>query len=222
MTKNDILKKISLIGSTGYRDGSSRKGWTYQPIPFKEFEDVPCHMKEVAQFHNELDGMLKRINLKPKTVIDLGCNIGHHCFRLEQKYDSECVGIEADSFNADVANALAEYKGMKSRFFCDKAQDWIKETNARFDLCIFLNSHMWIWKQNPQEAHNVLKWVKENCRFMFFQTAHAKSRGMYLVQDLADLCEVQQYLEGFGFKVLARGVNMIHGGHERGVFFCRS
>ena len=78
MKKSDVDALIAKIGSEGYKDGSSyeNSGIPYQPIPFSEFKDVPCHMEKVAGFHDDLDALLQMHNLRPKTILDIGCNIG--------------------------------------------------------------------------------------------------------------------------------------------------
>jgi len=200
------------------------RGVTYQPIPFDDYKDIKSHKsKAVADDHTHILNQLYRVNFEPKTILDLGCNVGFHTFHLSQRFGAEATGVEAEAKTCAVAQELAKEKGIgQVEFVCKPAQEYLRGNDSKFDLCIFINAHMWVHKQGPQYASEVLNWVKDHTKFCVFQTAHAQSAAMYTIKSLRDLGSVQKYLEGFGFKVELINVSMLHGGKPRGMFWLTS
>jgi len=209
---NEAINKISLnaieillsrVGSGGYSDGSSiKRGWTYHPIPFAEFLNVPAHKiaaigeyKEVLRY-GELESK-KNIN-----ILDVGSSVGYFSFKLAQ-LGNFVTGIEADSKAWEVAEAIRVFKNISNiNFINAKLNPQIMSNlNKNFDLALVLNVHMWLYKQlGAEQTMLLMRQISKKTKKMLFQTAGLQSGGKYLVKELTDNASIKNYLELCGFK----------------------
>jgi len=202
--KKDITKKISLIASEGYKDGSSVwQGVTFHPIPFDDFSSVrshkkiPCHAEYTA-----IKNFIEEKKIEKDSVLDLGSNVGFFSFSFNRDFDSTVLGIEKDAFNEQVARLLALfYEKRRVTFEIGDALEYVLATDKVFDIVLCLNTHMWMYKQHTAEkTMQMMKKLAKMTRHLFFQTAHAESASMYTVNELKNKEELINYLKEAGFE----------------------
>ena len=71
----------------------------------------------------EIDQILKGLNLKNKKVLDIGCGTGGAVFHMIEKYGAkEVIGIDPEPLVIETANNLALKKNLsdKAKFICTK------------------------------------------------------------------------------------------------------
>ena len=72
---------------------------------------------------DEIDQILKGLDLKGKKVLDIGCGTGGAVFHMIEKYGAnEAIGIDPEPLVIETANDLAIKKGIsnKVKFICTK------------------------------------------------------------------------------------------------------
>ena len=208
---NEALDKISInaikillsrIGSDGYRDGSSiKRGWTYHPIPFLEFKDIPTHKTAAIEEYKEVLKYGELENKKNLNILDIGSSVGYFSFQLAT-LGNFVTGIEADSKTWEVAEAIRIFKGFSNINFINAKlnSEIMSGLNNNFDLTIILNVHMWIYKQLGAEQTMVLmRQLSKKTKKILFQTAGMQSGGKYLVKEFIDNVSIKKYLEVCGF-----------------------
>lgn len=197
LSLEEICKMIEKIGTEGYRDGSSTKGgWIYHPVPFKEFS-APTHKVSTV---GEFDHILRDYgNFCGKRVLDIGCANGYFAFNMAAQ--GACVtAYEGDSLVYDVCEAIREYKSVSNIRFINKYFDETDVTDD-FDVVIMMNVHMWIRKQiGADRTYELMKNICGKTKTMYFQTAHSGSGGGYMVPELNSKNDILVYLLGAGFK----------------------
>ena len=194
-----IKSLIARLGAGRYRDGSSvTPGWTYHPIPFVDFADVPAH-KTAAR--HELATIRACLEKQGRTgggrLLDVGCANGFFTFQLRNDF-TQVVAIEADPDAAAVINELCRLyhiSNVELRNQRLQASDF-----GRFDVMLCLNVHMWIHKQLGHDStKELMTLAAASVGQLFFQTAHAESRGMSIVRELRNRADIEGYLSECGF-----------------------
>ena len=75
---------------------------------------------------DEIDQILKGLDLKGKKVLDIGCGTGGAVFHMIEKYGAnEAIGIDPEPLVIETANNLAMKKGIsnKVKFICTKPDE---------------------------------------------------------------------------------------------------
>ena len=75
----------------------------------------------------EIDQILKGLNLKNKKVLDIGCGTGGAVFHMIEKYGAkEVIGIDPEPLVIETANNLALKKNLsdKAKFICTKPGEY--------------------------------------------------------------------------------------------------
>jgi SAM-dependent methyltransferase len=217
-----IRKLISDIGKNGYKDGSSvSKGFTYCKLPFDEFSDVPFHKDhakdEFAQIRQHAGDLLSN-----SSILELGSAVGEFTFRLAEN-SKHVTAIEANSFAYRVAEALKIYRKFSNiDFYNTDIESYVANSEDTFEICLCMNVHMWVEKQLGRERTiELLRNLSQRVRHFYFQTAHSKSGGMYLVEYLKNSNDIALYLANCGFiRIEEISRTASHGG-ERILFYCQ-
>lgn len=206
-----IPELISKIGRT-YKDGSSlTPGTLYHPIPFPEYSHIPVHKTNCIE---EWEVIQRHYNFTDKIVIDIGCNVGYFTFNIA-KTANMVYGFEADDSVKDLAEAIRrdqeiENVGFKGAIRPEEPSWWHP------DVYLWINSHMWLVKQYGfKRIKKMLRFIAERGADLFFQTAHAESRGMFLVEELKNLDDILGYLKDCGFPDPQHIHTTMHDGYPR-------
>lgn len=219
---NDIERiqcLINMIGSEGYKDGSSTKvGWTYQPILFEEFMSrvhKPSVKNEFSCIESDLGGF------RGKSVLDIGCANGYFAFSAAGSGARRVVGYEADTLVHNVNEEIRKYKGIKNVEFYNQMFDMRCASSIdHFDVIIMLNVHMWIHKQNgSKNTFELMATLRNKCDVMYFQTAHSGSGGGYKVPELKNKNDIGKYLSNAGFSAV-ECINLNERWFNRFMFRC--
>ena len=215
---------IKMIGSDGYKDGSSkRRGFLYHPIPFEEFSDTSVHKKLSAV--KEYDFISKDIgDLKNLKILEIGCANGYFSFNFAKKC-KEVIAYEGDKLVYDVNRTIQDYKGINNIKFINNYVDIdvVNSLDSDFDVALMLNVHMWIYKQlGAEKTTNLLKLLVPKVKILYFQTAHKQSGGKFKVMEWEDKHQIEDYLYGLGFSRIKHMLsNEWHGkGKPREMFKC--
>jgi SAM-dependent methyltransferase len=220
MTLDEIKKLIDNIGAGPYRDGSSvKRGRLYHAIPFDEFCGYKVHKNSSEMEYSHIVGDIGKF--LGKTVLDVGCANGYFSFNAAMDGASMVTGYEADPAVCAVNVAVAEYKGIKNVQFINEAFSLETACNMQaHDIVLMLNVHMWLHKQlGPTETAKIMQDLGKKCKTMYFQTAHAWSKGMYTVKELKTKEDLVGYLKGCGFSVV-RLIGQNHKWSGRFLFAC--
>jgi len=191
---------VSTVGHGKYQDGSSvYKGFAYHVVNLPQFKNKIKYHKSTCV--DEYRAIKKNLPFAPESFVDIGMSCGYFTFNLLRDFKiKRCLGFEADPAVCQFLNNAKSLYYLKplviKRHFSD---DFILEKD--YDIAIFLNSHMWIYKQLGKEktleaVANVLK----HCRYLFFQTCGAYSSGMYKVEEYKKAEDIENMLIEAGGK----------------------
>ncbi len=198
-TIKEIKKKIDLIGSEGYVDGSSiTKGHSYHVIPLAGFEEVPEH--KTACF-GEYETIRNLNNFKNKKVLEIGCANGYFSFNMA-KEDARVTAYDHDDHVIAVnkmMQTLPEANGLSVKFI-NKRFGFEDLINRKYDITLMLNVHMWIDKQIGEEnTRSLMRAISRHSLKIYFQTAHKESGGMQRISYLSSGKDIEEYLVECGF-----------------------
>lgn len=212
---DDIQEAVSELGTGELHPGSSiRPGVAYHPIPFEFLKDVPFEKDACIGELNILKALESWGGAK---VLEIGCANGYFTFNLAR------LGARVDAYepdpNAYHLNRLLldyEYSGSNNppiQFF-NKAIDTSDLSGKYYDFCILLNAHMWLEKAMGDKATRAfMSDLSAHCGAVYFQTAHAESEGMYVIDRLKSGKDIADYLRECGFyHVDAVSSSSEHGG----------
>jgi len=190
----------STVGTGAYKDGSSVfKGYAYHIIDVPGFKEAITYHKDTCV--EEYEVIKKTLPITPETTIDIGAAEGYFTFNLLRDFDiSLAYAYEAD---IDVSSFLHRVKflyrlpQLEVRGKFDDSINLYRD----FDIAIWLNSHMWVYKQLGKErtlkcVANVLK----HCKYMYFQTCGAYGSGMYKVAEYKNEEDIYHMLMDAGAK----------------------
>jgi len=117
--------------NTLYR--SEAKHALYTPIVFDNQVLYEGNRKHEDQFRFDY------IDVKDKTVVDLGCNNGYSSFTFAEKGAKKVLGIEKEPTIAKVAELVANVKNLPNvGFYQGMYQDYFRENSEEeFDIVVF-------------------------------------------------------------------------------------
>lgn len=203
-------KVLSHMGKTWYEGSAKRKGKTYHRIDIPYFNNMFFH----RNIDSEVKEVLSLITGKVNQVIDIGCAGGFYLFNLIRNYYlKKAIGYEADPI---MNQALCNIKKIFALEMLEIKNKIIGDTifeNVN-DVAIYMNIHMWIYKQLGKESDIVLSNLIKSSRQIFFQTAGLESNGMFLDKRMKDKETIQDYLLKVGNekKVEFIRTTKLHGG----------
>ena len=189
-----------------YKDGSSiRQGWGYHIVDIPYFNSIPVHKETCKAEHNFIRSVLPII---PKSFLDIGCSCGFHTFNFIRDFDIKyCRVFEADPAVNDFLKSVKKTYRLDELYIESKFDDEIDlsilDNNPvdGYDVAIFLNAHMWVYKQTGRERTlKAMKNIINNSKYLFFQTAGAYSSSIYNVEEYKNSNDVATMLRSCGPK----------------------
>ncbi len=215
------LRKMIGNLSGGMPGSNTKPGTSYHRIPFPSFDDVESQHGDVSHL------LMMRVVRKAgkgvfdgTKILDLGCANGYFTFRLS-KIAHRITAVDADPDVIALSKAAAEYHRIKNVEFVNASidLDYVKSLPS-FDHCLMLNVHQWLHKLHGEEtSKQIVRELANHCKQMFFMTAHAESRGKYVVKSLKNLAAVNGLLRSCGWKV---SHGWLDKDRNRYLFICKS
>ena len=191
-------KLFEKIGIGEYKDGSSSSpGRAYHIVDIPEFRNIPYSkdacIKEYSIIKNNLQ-------IKPKSFIDIGCADGYFTFNLLRDFNIKYAkAFERDILPLEFLKYIKLIYRLNEVEFTDTVDD--NSIIDKVDIAIFLNSHMWIYKQLGKERTlKVVRNIISKTKYMFFQTAAGYSKGRYRVEEYKTKLDIKQMLYDAGAK----------------------
>ena len=194
------IDEFQKVGSGPYQDGSSSSpGRSYHIVDIPDFRDIPYSKDTCLREYKLIKNILP---IEPESFVDIGTANGYFTFNLLRDFDIK----HARSYERDV-EPLNFLKTVKSIYLLDELtlSDAVDEYTVidQNDVTIFLNSHMWIYKQLGRDrALQVVSNAIKSSKYMFFQTAGAYGKGRYRVEEYRNKEDVRNMLFQAGAKTV--------------------
>lgn len=144
-------------------EGSAITGMVYQNIPSRP--DIPFHR---GKSDWRAERICELVDMKGKTVLDLGCSVGTMSAIFKSKGAYKVTGIDYDA--GAISLAVKTYPAVE--FIRSViATEWLR-TQGRWDIVIWTSQFMWMVKQHGMEyALEFLFELSKKCDTLVFETA---------------------------------------------------
>jgi SAM-dependent methyltransferase len=158
-----IRAAIGQLGTDGYKPGSSAKpGWTYSPIPFPGFEDVPCHRPNSPE---RWELIRRHCEFADAWVLDLGCATGYFAFKAMQEGAEYIQGFEMDPKALGVCHSIQTAFDIRNMgFWGEHLLDG--PVCITFDVGFAMSVLNWVGKE---QAEDWLEWAYEHVFVLFVE-----------------------------------------------------
>jgi len=123
-----------------YAKGSKHSN--YQILPKRLIESLPPHTTEVkSRFEEErLTYILKQIDIKAKTVLDVGGNTGYFSFELLEKEASHIHYYEGNKEHSEFVSLAGDILGVDSKMtITNDYLNFNNELSSKYDIILLLN-----------------------------------------------------------------------------------
>lgn len=192
---NSIRKKIKILG-THYEDGNSNcKGYTYHPIPFKEFNDIAYH-RDISSCDERFKTISAVANLNSgDRLLDIGANVGFFSFSFA-KEGAIVDAIELQSESFEIGAALAKLYSQNVCYINHPiSQKLLSHLDNEYKCTLLLSVFHWILKQcGRAEAINILRNIAQRSEIVIFEVPASHEDGMVLHNDFSSLEKVKLFL----------------------------
>jgi len=143
----------------------------YQPLPvalFKDKERIKYFTQRNRSAKRVVDSRSKLIDLKGKSVLDVGCNIGYFAWNHLDKFKTY-TGIDNDLVCIQIANLIKREIGREDLLFkCSSIQE-LQKKSKKYDVCLFLSVyHHLIHACGYIEARKILQKISEISKELYF------------------------------------------------------
>lgn len=143
-----LQEAIAKLGAVYSKGSSLNPGWSYNPIPFPEFENIPCHRLETS--YSRWQVLQSFINdWKSKVVLDIGCNVGFFSFQA-LKMGGRVYGVELDNASRRVCQLVTKKYKLDGKF--------TKKINFKihYDIVLAFSVLNWMGKSESEYILNNL------------------------------------------------------------------
>jgi len=147
----------------------------YQNIEFPDFNLRAKKQRLSPEFRLQL---FDNIDVRGKTIYDLGCSNGFFCFELAKR-GAKVIGIDKNKDTIKLNKLIAEYYDLDIQFFEDDLLDetFYTERMEKSDIVIFLSVIHHIYnktQKNPSLFCNkILQILSEKTRQLIFETGQS-------------------------------------------------
>jgi len=201
--QDQVAKDVHVVGKGRngkvegpYSDGSSiRRGWSYHIVDIPYFRKIQAHKNTCVDEYKLIKASLP---IAPTSVLDIGCSAGYQIFNFLRDFDIRTAyGFENDPA---VLNFL---KSVVKLYCLDEItlqQTFTDQTSlSDVDVAIWLNSHMWVYKQlGKEKTLQAVRNVINRSKVLFFQTAGDYSSSIYKVTEYKNANDVKNMLQSAG------------------------
>ncbi len=210
MCKKKPRELIAELGVKHSPGSSVNQGWTYSPIPFSGYEDVPCHRREAS--YKRWDAIVaSNVLSKDSSLIEFGSSTGFFVF-MSAPLVRYAVGIERDKAALEVALSLASEQRVSNVDFLDHTT--ADNILGGFNVVLMLNVLNWMGRES---AESKLRRIQPGSS-VFIEMPLAGD-GMGGAEWLRTNEELKAWLAEFKLSCIAKLVtSMGPGGKERDLF----
>ena len=134
----EVLDQVKKIQGKKYPGGVSKNATMYHDLPFGELAKIKNRRSKTME---RVKQIASRVNVKGKTIVDLGCNVGGISIGLLKEGASRVVGIDVDLESIEVAKAASDYLGLsKKASFYEQVIDlrYIRGFVSDIDVVVWL------------------------------------------------------------------------------------
>ncbi len=122
-----------------------------------------------------LNLLKKRINLKNKKILEIGCFIGDLLFYLKKKYKCKVHGVEPSSLACKYAKKKFSINIENSTFASSKFFSISLKNHKKFDLIIIDDVFSWIDRSLILQTVCVIDWILKDNGYIFIRDFSPKS-----------------------------------------------
>lgn len=147
----------------------------YQNIKFPDFSLSAKKQRTNPELRLQL---FDNIDVRGKTVYDLGCSNGFFCFELAKR-GAKVIGIDKNKDTIKLNKLISEYYDLDIQFFEDDLLDetFYTERMEKSDIVIFLSVIHHIYnktQKNPSQFCNkILQTISKKTGYLFFETGQS-------------------------------------------------
>lgn len=139
------------------------------------------------------------IDMKPASVLDIGCNLGYFTFMATEK-NKIATGVDADPFYIMACRIIAKenernnayfLKGMVTKDFLQMMPSY----DVVFNFSVF---HHWVKAYGEAQAKEMMVILAGKCKTLFFETGQPDESGTKWAEKLAFMGDKpDQWISGF-------------------------
>ncbi len=148
---SDFMSRLREVSTTfrTSRNHRKRHSTKVQRI-YSSFElpymSVSAHETQRDSFRRLSKFGINKENIRGKTILDLGCNVGSMIFESQIYHPSKCLGVEYDKEKVLLTNQIAAYNGLNNVRFIQGDIDRLKKDDLKgpFDItyCLAVEAHV--------------------------------------------------------------------------------
>jgi hypothetical protein len=196
---HQTLNEFQKVGASPYKDGSaSSPGRSYHLVDIPDFKHIPYSKDTCIREYNLVKNII--IDINPRSFIDIGCASGYFTFNLLRDFRIDyAMAFEKDKEPLNFLKRIKSIYKLDELALNNQFDDTINL--KKYDIAIWLNSHMWIYKQiGKKKTLEAVKNVIANTKYMFFQTAGGYSKGRYKIEEYTNKEDIKNMLLSCGAK----------------------
>ncbi len=145
----------------------------YQPLKGFEEKTAP---ERVKGFEKILETIVTHCGeVKDKTFLDIGCNVGYFCFKLTDM-GAKTIGLERDKKRNRLCRCVAKKEGYTPHnplFLNVDAPQWVLTEKPEVDYVILLNTIHHLFVQDEEKTWMMFNWLIENTEGVFIMMRHS-------------------------------------------------
>ncbi len=192
------------------------RGMYYNPLPFKEFVDIPPLRHYPEQ---RLELVMPWVDFKDKTVVDIGANMGYYSFMAAELGAAYVVPIETYTKGCEVMERVAKIYGYSQIHTWSQNVKEFPFDKVKPDIVFAFSVLPYLGQPDPEPLRIVLRSLARNCDTTFIEMGDGGSK--------LDWCEGDEAFEklfqssGFRHVEAIASVDSTHAGTKRTLWVCR-
>jgi len=165
-----IQEKVKLIQGGKFEGSSITNGKIYHDLPFEKLGKIRSHR---GNTRGRINQILDIVDVKGKTVLDIGCNVGGISLGMAEAGASYVMGVDYDKESIDIAvEATKELEFTNANFDCENIDINSLKDIKNYDIIIWLSQWQWMVKQYGLDiAKDMLFEVSRKCEVLVFDSA---------------------------------------------------
>lgn len=162
--RDELVKEIN-----GWKNAAN-----YQGCPFKGYEGIRPHRKDHPKVFEAVMNLLKEknYNLKDKSVIDVGSNIGYFAFALRLQGAGHLYLVERQGYVQNAIKKIIEIEDIKRVDILGKKIHSVEQAKAlpKCDIVVYKSVHHWIKKFSSEEiAKEIFKEITKHASMVIYE-----------------------------------------------------